>query len=440
MRCNCVRYSSHRKSERGSVLAYTVLSVLFLFFAVGLGVDLSHLYMVKAELQNTADSAALAGASALTLPNDVKIATAVDRALEVMNSNRYNFNRREYSAVMPDPVEQRTLVRFAVNLSEFDNGGTGVSEADAAANPDDIRFVRVITPEVPVNIFFSIPLLGVSRDLTAKAVSGLSVPGNVAVCIAPLSAVYDPNADMPPERWGTCPIEDGRGPNDPQPLPGGGTCNPKREFCNRCQYTIRAEPAGGPSGGNYQILSCAGSGAAQVREALARYNNCQCGLQNVGDEIEVPTQPGVDAGAVRQGLNVRFDLYTGGTTYSSDYPPDTNIYQGESSGTGNNETWPGISWDQYKQGLPEVEGPRQGHDGVEKRRVLIIPVVPLSEFQNGRDSVNIGGLKAFFMMTQVGLGNDGDIRVEFTDEISSIVGFDPNDETITNVVTPVLYR
>jgi hypothetical protein len=160
----------------------------------------------------------------------------------------------------------------------------------------------------------------------------------------------------------------------------------------------------------------------------------------VGDEIEVPTQPGVDAGAVRQGLNVRFDLYTGGTTYSADYPPDTNIYQGESSGTGNNETWPGISWDQYKQGLPEVEPPRQGHDGVEKRRVLIIPVVPLTEFQNGRDDVNIGGLKAFFMMTQVGLGNDGNIKVEFTDEISSIVGFDPNDENITNVVTPVLYR
>ena len=441
MRFNCVRDSSQRKSERGSVLAYTVLSVLFLFFAVGLGVDLSHLYMVKAELQNTADSAALAGASALTLPNDVKITTAVDRALEVMNSNGYNFGRREYLDVMT--IEnQRDLVRFAVNLSEFDSSPYGVDEATAAADPEDIRFVRVITPDVPVNIFFSIPLLGVSRDLSAKAVSGLSVPGNVSVCISPLSAIYDPNADMPPERWGTCPIEGGRGPHDPQPLPSPqtGTCNPKREFCNRCQYTIRAEPAGGPSGGNYQILACAGNGAAQVRDALARYNNCQCGLKNVGDEIDVPTQPGVDAGAVRQGLNVRFDIYTGGTTYSSDYPPDTNIYQGTPSGNGANQTWPGISWNQYKTGQPQTQGPNQNHPGVERRRVLIVPVVPLSEFQNGRDDVNIGGLKAFFMMNQVGLGNDGNIKVEFTDEIVSIVGFDPNDENITNVVTPVLYR
>ncbi len=222
-----------------------------------------------------------------------------------------------------------------------------------------------------------------------------------------------------------------------------GTCNPKREFCNRCQYTIRAEPSGGPSGGNYQILACAGNGAAEVRDALARYNNCQCGLVNVGDEVEVPTQPGVEAGPVRQGLNVRFDIYGGGgLSYSTDYPPDSNIQQGTSSGNGNNQTWTGISWDQYKKGLPSVTDPNNGdgHAGVARRRVLIIPVIPISEFQNGRDDVNIGGLKAFFMMHQVGGGNDGNIKVEFTDEIVDIIGFDPNDENITNIVTPVLYR
>jgi Flp pilus assembly protein TadG len=59
---------NHRKSERGNVLAYTVIAFLFLFLAVGLGADLSHLYLVKNELQNAADSAALAGASALLMP------------------------------------------------------------------------------------------------------------------------------------------------------------------------------------------------------------------------------------------------------------------------------------------------------------------------------------------------------------------------------------
>ena len=51
--------ASRRKGERGNVLAYTVLSALFLFLAVGLGVDLSHFYLAKTEMQNAADAAAL---------------------------------------------------------------------------------------------------------------------------------------------------------------------------------------------------------------------------------------------------------------------------------------------------------------------------------------------------------------------------------------------
>ena len=364
-----------------------------------------------------------------------------------MNLNKYNFNNENYVDEMT-LANQRELVRFAVNLSEFDSGGNGLSEAQAAAAPEDIRFIRVLTPYVPINIFFSIPILGVSRALNAKAVSGLSIPGNLSICIAPLSAIYNPNADMDPERWGICPIEDGRGPSDPQPVPPSGPdldedgfCNPKREFCKRCSYTIRAEPAGGPSGGNYQILACAGNGASQVRDALARYNNCQCGLASVGDEVEVPTQPGVEAGAVRQGLNVRFDIYgAGGLSYSPDYPPDRNIAQGTSSGNGSNQTWSGITWGQYDSGSPFL-GPALGHPGVLNRRVLIIPTIQLSEFDNGRDTVHIGGLGGFFMKSQVGGGNDGNIQVEFIgDDITSVIGFDPNDDNITNIVTPVLYR
>jgi Flp pilus assembly protein TadG len=436
--------ASDRKGERGTVLAYTVLSVLFLFFAVGLGVDLSHLYLTKAELQNTADAAALAGASALTLPNGTKIATAVDRAVSLMNQNKYNFNRKNYVDVMT-LVDQRALVRFAVNLSDFDSGN-GLSEAEASAAPDDIRFVRVNTPTVPVNIFFSIPLLGLTRLMDARAVSGLSIPGNVSVCIAPLSAIQpdEDGGQFPLEFQGQCP---GANPTALQPVPpsgpdpdGNGTCDPTREFCKGCSYIIRAEPAGGPSPGNYQILACAGNGASEVRDALSRYNNCKCGLKSVGDTVPVPTQPGVEAGPVRQGLNVRFDIYGGGLSYSTDIPPDTNVAQGTGSGQGQGQSWTGISWTDYGNDSPFV-GPAAAHPGVSNRRVLIIPIIRFSEFDNGRDDVNIGGLGGFFMKSQVGNGNNGDIMVEFIgDDIVGVIGFDPNDENITNIVTPVLYR
>ena len=104
-----------RRGERGSVLTYTVLSVLFLFLAVGLGVDLSHLYSVKTELQNAADAAALAGASALLLPKEDRIETAVNRAVETLNKNKYNFNNELFADQMP-VANQRALVEFAVNL------------------------------------------------------------------------------------------------------------------------------------------------------------------------------------------------------------------------------------------------------------------------------------------------------------------------------------
>ena len=57
---------SNRRGERGSVLAISALSMLALLLSAGLAVDISHFYTAKAELQNAADAAALAGTSQLT--------------------------------------------------------------------------------------------------------------------------------------------------------------------------------------------------------------------------------------------------------------------------------------------------------------------------------------------------------------------------------------
>src|ERR1044072_669054 len=133
--------AARRKGERGNVLAYTVLSAFFLFMAVGLGVDLSHLYLAKTELQNTADAAALAGASALKLAVPNRISIATDRAVQIMNANKYNFNNRTYVAVM-SLAAQRNLVVFSKNL-----GGTYKTEGTMSTKEkSEARFVRVATP------------------------------------------------------------------------------------------------------------------------------------------------------------------------------------------------------------------------------------------------------------------------------------------------------
>ena len=152
------------------------------------------------------------------------------------------------------------------------------------------------------------------------------------------------------------------------------------------------------------------------------------------------TEPGVNAGPIAQGLNVRFDDYSGGAPpYSTSIPPDTNIAQGTPSGNGSNTTWPGITWAQYTAGSPFI-GPAAGHVGVTNRRVLVLPIIPESEFANGRTNVQVSSLGGFFMQTQA-MGTNGDVLVEYIgDDIVGVIGFDPNGGPTTNVVTPVLYR
>ena len=462
MRFQKMTRASNRKGERGNVLVYTVLSAFFLFMAVGLGVDLSHLYLTKTELQNTADAAALAGASALKTAVPERITIAVDRAVQIMNANKYNFNNRDYVGVMT-LTAQRRQVTFSKNL----DGTYKTEDVMTATEKQQARFVRVITPDVPVNTFFAIPILGFSKNLSARAIAGLSVPGNISVCIAPLSAVTcPPNAPncslcpsfnaagncTEPKYYGNCgganpnaPVSVTRnGPDDPD---GDGLCDPKKEFCKGCTYNIRSGPQNGqgPAAGNFQVLRCAGNGANAVKQALAAYGtNCACGLVSPGGAIE--TQTGELAGAVRAGLNVRFDDYGNGLNYGSDMPPDTNIAQGASHGNGNNQFWDGISWGQYQgTATPAVTpvGPANGHTGVLNRRVLVIPIIPITEFtdETGNQIVHMSSLKGFFMRAQVSDGTGGDIQVEYiSDDITGVIGFNPNGPNPTNIVTPVLYR
>src|ERR1044071_8134428 len=84
-----LRTKTKRDGERGSVLAIATLGMLSLLLAVGLGVDISRLYLAKTELQNAADAASLAGASALN-GSSSGITMAADRAVQAMNSYQFN--------------------------------------------------------------------------------------------------------------------------------------------------------------------------------------------------------------------------------------------------------------------------------------------------------------------------------------------------------------
>ena len=448
-----------RRGERGSVLSYTVISILFLFMAVGLGVDLSHLYSVKTELQNAADAAALAGASALLLPDENMIATATDRAVETLNKNKYDFNNEQFDAVMTK-ANQRALVKFAVNLD-----GPYFDEA-TAAGMSQIRFVQVQTPSVPINVFFSIPILGLTRTMGTSATAGLSVNSNVFCNFVPIAVIegsfggglgwLDANGDGVKDYDTDC-----------QPPPGSDECDPATKFCPGCKYKMVAGPGRwqDTSPGNYQALD-AGSGAKDLKLAIAG-GTTNCITSNDTAAFITETEPGRMTGPISKGLNTRFDIYKnsdcppamncgnfGGANVTINgvtkpveeaFPPDPNIFAG--NGPANPKKPPagfkyaGIWYKDYLTATetPPVNFKKPSHDPTPHRREVFMPIINKAEFQPGKDSVTFTKVGKFFMNKFVDEGNN-EIYVEFIGPAFGAGGFDPSGGADAPVVVPVLYK
>ena len=432
--------TSKRKRERGNVVAYTVLSTLFLFLAVGLGVDLSRLYLVKSELQNAADAGALAGGYALgevAASPSSRITTAIDRAITVMNQNKWSFDNKTFDSVTP-VASQRTLVTLAKNLN-----GNYLNETAAQALSNDeklkLRFIKVFTPSVPVTSIFALPILG-TKNLNANATAGMSVPGNVRFCPAPIAAVApDPNQSFPAQFEAHCP--GGLVPFNDDGDATTPNCDPTKTFCMQCWYRIKQAPqgqnGGGPSPGNFGYLDCGGGGANALEDNLASYGaTCKCGNISPGDSVTI-TKTGQNTGPAETGLNTRFNLYANGNghpTYAT-APPDVNVY-------GQIPASQELTYQQYTDGSPMLDPFTQtgNHQGVANRRVLVIPMISYSNWPNGGSgTARVAGFGGFFLKKAVD-GNVDIVAEYIGNKVNSVVGYDPNGGNTTNIVTIVLYK
>lgn len=365
------KQAGSRKRERGSILATSAIGMLSVLLAVGLGIDISRFYLSKAELQNAADAAALAGVSGLN-GGSPGITEATNRAVAAMN--KYDFNNTGVSF-------PRANVLFAVNLD-----GPYISEASAAVSPTNIRFVKVTTDPSPVGVSFCAFLLGNSKNLSATATAGYSVPLNVICPWLPAFVLdYTDN-----------------------PITEGNT------------YTFRLSPGDHISPGNYQLLAPIQSGGAGDREGMANgVNWC------IATGTEVKTKPGVTSGAIRQGINARFDIYAAGMDPET-YPPDANIAEG-------------IEYFKYRDKLV-VETP--SHTGVEGRRVIILPIATAPPGE-GRDTVVVNRFGVFFLRTSVGGGSGSELQAEYITDtaFAGNSSYDPSAGPVNdNLAVPVLYK
>jgi Flp pilus assembly protein TadG len=373
----------NRKKERGSILAMSAIGMLSVLLAVGLGIDISRFYLAKTELQNAADAAALAGASALNY-TQYGIDDAVDRATKEMN--KYDFNHTNVDLTLPG-----ASILFSASL----NSGY-MDAASARVSPTTIKFVKVTTPPSAIGVSFARMVLGNSKDLTATATAGLSIPLNVFCNFIPLSVIdYD------------------------VPMVPGQT------------YTIRANSGSGPSPGNYQILAAAGPGGVDVGFGIGQGVDA---CAEAGSVYSLDTKPGLTAGKVRTGINSRFDDYQGSQLDPVAEPPDTNIKEN-------------ITHLQYLEGLAGnadyMQAPSSSHVGVQERRVVMIPIVKLAQYDAGRNTVTFDRFGMFFLKTKPDGGSGGDIVAEFLDK-PPVVGrgyYNPDGaagDPLTR--TPVLYK
>src|SRR6266446_9531533 len=249
----------------------------------------------------------------------------------------------------------RANVLFAVNLE-----GTYMSEAAASTQPHDIRFVKVTTPASPVTVSFAASVLGSSKSLSATATAGYSVPINIYCNWLPVSVID----------YGL-------------PLTPGNT------------YTFRADNQQQVSAGNMQILAAAGPGGSDVRIGVASGVDLCAGA---GATYSIDTKPGANTGPVKQGINTRFDDY-GSQMDPLSQPPDTNIKES-------------ITYTQYRDGSPSQS---PSHTGVAGRRVVIIPIVKISQYDQGRNTVTFDRFGVFFLQSRV--SGNGDMQAEYINDV-----------------------
>jgi len=250
------------RNERGVVIIWSAFFMIMMLGFVALGIDVAKIMSTRTQLQNAADAAALAGASALNLATgQIMPDTAVARAQTTAFRNKAFVDT-------PTPI---TLLAGDVQINAAERTVKATVRRDPTTDGSMITHVAQV---------LGIKNVSVNATATAKAERTCSECDK----LVPLGAI-PPNA--------------------------GSTFNVGCAFV----YTL-LEGKGGGANGNWQALSfpecnegpCQGqgsTGASTLRCLIENGYGCCLG---VGDIVQ--TKPGSNAGPVKTSLQARWDADT----------------------------------------------------------------------------------------------------------------------------------
>ena len=288
--------------QRGAVMILFALSLTVLLGFMALVIDLGRTYVVRTELQNAADAAALAGAKDLN-QTSAGVTSAVATAIAMAAKNNFKFS---------SPVVI-TIANLSVGSCPDDSCMVLASTVTTDALAAGKTFLKVDIPSVTLTAFVA-QVIGIASTSTF----GRAVAGYFVVDITPM---------------GVCAI-DAATPGGRRPLTPPGADDELTEYGFRRGVAYNLMELGDVAGSSTPYLInpvdvfSAGGPCSNSNSSASTASPYICaGNSTVAVKIPgfVYGSTGFQAGPVQKALNSRFDDYSGNTCAPASAPPDINI-------------------------------------------------------------------------------------------------------------------
>lgn len=378
--------------ERGAIAILVGLAIVVLVLALGLVVDLGHLYIAKTELQNATDACALAATRELTDINAGTLDRATLAGIAVAARNRVDY---QGDPVQIPPENVTFSDELAGPYARSITGTTRFARCEAIhPGQRGLIFIPAARGFLGREASSAWEMRAVAVGRLARSQTNCAVP--LAVCVTNPNAA---NAGLTAGDW----------------------------------YSGRLQ-SGSAQNGNYDWVRFDGQGASTLAELLAGEGQC-----NVSTVSTVDAEPGVTGGAA-QAWNTRFGLYSGayrdrevsrpdwtGYAYTeTSWPTQRNAYQNTDPALASTDfTSRRVDHDPFDpnsmlnaKGNPvQLPGnpsplPREFHAVGADRRVVIVPLIECGSWAPNKKDIPVVKWGCMLMLRPVD-DPGSDVKFEF---------------------------
>lgn len=407
-----------RRQQRGIVAVLVAVALVALIAMVGLATDIGHVVLNKSRLQSTVDAAALAAAKVLDQKGSEDQATTAAHGV-------FDLNAADQPELMDWLADNDITVQYSQLLNPFSPGTTPAHYVRVRADNLSMltHFLRVVELEM--------------LSTSASAVAGPSAPIGAACDVLPF-LICAGTGGTPENHW-------------------GGVLDATKVT----PLKIAAADSQVPGSTGLICLGDGNCGKEELREWMAG------GGCIAPDRWQTPA-PGTGAGPTHAGLNARFT--TGNPPLrDADYPTDeittepnppltmksgdpASVFLCDYSSNPKKCAAGALvsSIDQVSYSYADYKSDQQSTppdtSGEPDRRVVALPVVDCSTFNNPRDPVKVLDLACYFLLQRVidsVPGNPAFVLGQYTDEpcaASGIPGPGPNPGGGTGVYKIILHN